>query len=55
MNYQYREILFNDAQLGPYPLEKLLRVEKPTTEYVSEIKPRFENESAMAKALQSEA
>ena len=55
MNFQYREILLNDAQLGPYPLEKLPRVEKPTTEYVSEIKPRFENESAMAKALQSEA
>ena len=55
MNFQYRDILLNDTQLGPYPLEKLPRVEKPTTEYVGEIKRRSRRESGMAKALASEA
>ena len=55
MNYQYRDILLNDQQLGPYPLEKLTRVDSPTTQYVAEITSRNENESAMAKALRSEA
>jgi ferredoxin len=55
MDYQYRDILLNDAQLGPYPLEKLRRVEKPTTEYVGEIQRRSSRESGMAKALASEA
>ena len=55
MDFQYRDILLNDAQLGPYPLEKLTRVDKPTTEYVSEIKQRYENETGMAKAMKTEA
>ena len=55
MNFQYRDILLNDAQLGPYPLEKLRRVDIPTTEYVGEIKRRSHSESGMAKALASEA
>jgi hypothetical protein len=55
MDFQYRDILLNDAQLGPYPREKLPRVDKPPTEYISEIKPRYENETGMAKALRTEA
>ena len=55
INYQFRDILLNDAQLGPYPLEKLRRVDKPTTEYVGEIQRRSQRESGMAKALASEA
>jgi len=55
MDFQYRDILLNDEQLGPYPLEKLRRVEKPTTEYVGEIKRRSRRENGMAKALASEA
>ena len=55
MDFQYRDILLNDEQLGPYPLEKLQRVEKPTTEYVGEIKRRSRSESGMAKAIASDA
>jgi len=55
MNFQYRDILLNDAQLGPYPLEKLRRVDKPTTEYVGEIKRRSRRDSGMTKAFASDA
>ena len=55
MDFQYRDILLNDAQLGPYPLEKLKRVDKPTTEYVGEHKSRSVEESGMNKAIASEA
>ena len=55
MDFKYRDILMNDAQLGPYPLEKLKRVDRPTTEYVGEIKRRSRRESGMTKALASEA
>jgi len=54
MDFKYRDILLNDQQLGPYPLEKLKRVEKPTTKYIYEIKQRSEQDSAMAKVLASE-
>jgi ferredoxin len=54
MDYRYRDILLNDSQLGPYPLEKLKRVDTPTTEYVSGIKPRYSSDSAMAKVLASD-
>ena len=54
MDYKYRDILLSDKQLGPYPLEKLKRVDKPTTNYVGDIKPRFAQESALSQALQSE-
>lgn len=55
MNYQYRDILKNDAQLGPYPLEKLPRSIAPTTEYVGEIKRRSRSDNGMRKAMESEA
>ena len=55
MDFQYRGILLGDAQLGPYPLEKLPRADKPTTEYVGEIKRRSRRESGMTKALATEA
>ena len=55
MDFQFRDILLNDAKLGPYPLEKLRHVDKPTTEYVGEIKRRSQRESGMATALASEA
>ena len=31
------KLLRGEAQLGPYPMEKLARVDKPTTEIVGEI------------------
>jgi ferredoxin len=55
MNFQYRDILLGDSQLGPYPLEKLRHVDKPTTEYVGEINRRGRGDSGMVKALTSEA
>ena len=55
MDFRYRDILLNNAQLGPYPLEKLRRAEKPTTDYVGEIKRRSRRDSGMVKALESEA
>lgn len=55
MDFKYRHILQNETQLGPYPLEKLRRVDTPTTEYVGEIKRRSQSESGMAKAMASEA
>lgn len=54
MDYKYRDILKNDMQLGPYPMEKLKRVGKPTTKYVNEIKSRSISDSAMAKVLATE-
>lgn len=54
MDYKYREILLNEQQLGPYPLEKLRRVEVPTTKYVDSIKSRSASESAMSKVLKSD-
>lgn len=54
MDYKYRDILKNNAQLGPYPLEKLKRVDNPTTKYVDEIKSRSIRDSAMAKVLATE-
>jgi len=54
MDFKYRDILTNDAQLGPYPLEKLTRVDKPTSAYTGEIKQRSERESAVAKVLATE-
>jgi len=54
MDYKYRDILKNDSQLGPYPLEKLKHVDKSTTEYRSEIKSRAIDDSAMEKLLATE-
>ena len=54
MDFKYRDILQSEAQLGPYPLEKLKRADIPTTDYVDEIKQRYVRDSAMARALASE-
>ena len=54
MDFKYRDILLNDQQLGPYPLEKLKRVDKPTAGYVGEISQRSMADSAMAKVMESE-
>jgi len=54
MDYSYRNILVNNTQLGPYPLEKLKHVDIATTKIVNDTKPRYKNESAMAKVLASE-
>jgi ferredoxin len=54
MNFQYRDILFNNEQLGPYPLEKLRRVDSPTTAYTGKIGRQSRSESGMVKALASE-
>ena len=49
MDFKYRDILLNNAQLGPYPLEKLKRVDRPTSDYVSQIKQRSQQDDAMSK------
>ena len=54
MDFRYRDILTGEKQLGPYPLEKLKRVAKPTTKYSDERKPRPASGSAMSKTLESE-
>ncbi|MGA3126238.1 MAG: 4Fe-4S dicluster domain-containing protein [Candidatus Korobacteraceae bacterium] len=45
---KYRDVLYNDVQLGPYPLEKLRRVAKPTNAYVGPIARRDPREHALA-------
>ena len=50
MNMQYRGILFDDSPIGPYPLHKLKRVDKPTNRYVGETAQRSMEESAFARA-----
>ena len=54
MDYKYRDILLNNKQLGPYPLEKLARVDTPTAGYVDVIQSRLADDSAMSKLLKSE-
>ena len=43
-----RGVLLNDEQLGPYPLEKLKRVERLTVDIVED-SPRVDEEMAFAK------
>jgi len=54
MDFKYRDILLNEQQLGPYPLEKLRRVDKPTAGYVGEITQRSTSDNAISKAMKSE-
>ena len=54
MNKERHAILFNDEQLGPYPLEKLKRVAKPMTKYVGEISQRRECDTAEVKGARGE-
>jgi ferredoxin len=54
MDFRYREILMSDGQLGPYPLEKLPRVETATTHHTAETQRRSFSESPFACALRGE-
>ena len=44
-----RGVLLNDEQLGPYPLEKLKRVERLTVDIVEDSPRADEKEMAFAK------
>jgi ferredoxin len=54
MDYRYRDILLNDGQLGPYPLEKLKRVDAPTTRHSADTKRRSIADHAFGRALRGE-
>jgi epoxyqueuosine reductase len=56
MSYKlkYRDILYNDEQLGPYPDQKLKRVDKPTNRIVGEIQRRDPREHSMAAAFRGD-
>jgi ferredoxin len=54
MDFQYRDILLGDSQLGPYPLEKLPRVELPTTGHTEETRRRSQSEHAFSRAGRGE-
>jgi NAD-dependent dihydropyrimidine dehydrogenase PreA subunit len=48
---KYRDILYNDDPIGPWPTHLLKRVDKPTNKIVGPIKRRDERESAFGKSL----
>ena len=48
---KYRDILYDDRQIGPWPTDKLKRVAKPTNEIVGPIARRDERESPFGKSL----
>ena len=53
MNLNYHDILWNDEQIGPYPSDKLPRVDIPTTHYfkpVEEWTRRSEKENTLLEA-----
>lgn len=54
MNKERHAILYNEEQLGPYPMEKLRRVDKPTTEYVGKVEQRGEDQSAEVRVARGE-
>ncbi len=54
MDYQYRQILCDDRQLGPYPLEKLPRVNVPTTHHTEKTQRRKKNDNAFAHAARGD-
>jgi len=56
MDYRlkYRDILYNDEQLGPYPDHKLRRVNRPTNRIFGEIKRRDPREHALALNLRGD-
>ncbi len=52
---KYRNILYDTSiQLGPYPEEKLKRVDAPTTRIVGEIERRDYREMALAKGVRGD-
>lgn len=54
MDHQYRDILHSDAQLGPYPLEKLPRVDTATTHHTDKTRRRSLSEMAFMRAARGE-
>jgi epoxyqueuosine reductase len=48
---KYHDILYNDAQLGPYPDHLLKRVDAPTNRIPGPIERRSERESVFSKSL----
>jgi hypothetical protein len=48
---KYHDILYNDAQLGPYPDHLLKRVDKPTNDIPGPVERRSERESVFSKSL----
>ena len=54
MDFKYRDILLSDAQLGPYPLEKLKRVDFSTNKGTGEISQRSQGDIAFARAHRGE-
>jgi hypothetical protein len=54
MDFKYREILTGDGQLGPYPLEKLPRVDVATTHHTEKTKRRSYADQPFAAAMRGE-
>lgn len=48
---KYHDILYNDAQLGPYPDHLLKRVDRPPNDIPGPIERRSERESVFSKSL----
>jgi len=48
---RYHDILYNDAQLGPYPDHLLKRVPEPTNRVPGPVERRSERESVFNKSL----
>ena len=46
---KYRDILYNDQQLGPFPMHLLKQVERPTNKIVGPIERRDPRESVFGK------
>lgn len=51
---KFRDILYDDRQIGPYPSNKLKRVDELTVKIVNEPQRRSSQEDAMAKAASGE-
>jgi epoxyqueuosine reductase len=52
--FKYRDILYNDAQLGPYPDHLLKRVSAPTNRIPGQVERRSERETVSSKTLAGE-
>ncbi|MCL2110917.1 MAG: 4Fe-4S dicluster domain-containing protein [Clostridiales bacterium] len=51
---KFRDILYNDKQIGPYPTDKLKRVDKPTNKIVGEIQRRDQRDNIFGQAFRGE-
>jgi len=54
MDLQYRKILLDDRQLGPYPLEKLPRANEPTVKFFGQPENRREDDNPFARGKRGE-